>query len=212
MLTEVKGQLRIGVSVGMGHDIIKPVLGQFMRQYPAVNLQLNLLNSRVDLIEEGYDLVIRIGELEDSRLVARQLGKVSRKIYASPDYIKQHGEIKSIEQLSQAKFLLMSSIQHNERLLLTSKEKQHQLSVIPRMLVDDFLILKQMIIDGLGVAIIPDYMCEHELANGKLTQLLPNWGMLDVNVYALYPKHRLNVPKVKAFLDFIQTVFTQRLT
>jgi DNA-binding transcriptional LysR family regulator len=211
LLTEVKGQLRIGVSVGMGHDIIKPVLGQFMRQYPALNLQLNLLNSRVDLIEEGYDLVIRIGELEDSRLVAKRLGKVARKIYTSPDYVKQHGEIKSIEQLSKASFLLMSSIQHNERLLLTSKEKQHELTVMPRMLVDDFLILKQMIIEGLGVSIMPDYMCEHELANAKLIQLLPSWGMLDVNVYALYPKHRLNVPKVKAFLDFIQTVFKQRL-
>jgi DNA-binding transcriptional LysR family regulator len=211
LLTEVKGQLRIGVSVGMGHDIIKPVLGQFMRQYPALNLQLNLLNNRVDLIEEGYDLVIRIGELEDSRLVAKRLGKVARKIYTSPDYVKQHGEIKSIEQLSKASFLLMSSIQHNERLLLTSKEKQHELRVLPRMLVDDFLILKQMIIEGLGVAIIPDYMCEHELANGTLIQLLPNWGMPEVNVYALYPKHRLNVPKVKAFLDFIQTVFKQRL-
>jgi DNA-binding transcriptional LysR family regulator len=211
LLTEVKGQLRIGVSVGMGHDIIKPVLGQFMRQYPALNLQLNLLNSRVDLIEEGYDLVIRIGELEDSRLVAKRLGKVARKIYTSPDYVKQHGEIKSIEQLSKASFLLMSSIQNNERLLLTSKEKQHELTVMPRMLVDDFLILKQMIIEGLGVSIMPDYMCEHELANAKLIQLLPSWGMLDVNVYALYPKHRLNVPKVKAFLDFIQTVFKQRL-
>jgi DNA-binding transcriptional LysR family regulator len=211
LLTEVKGQLRIGVSVGMGHDIIKPVLGQFMRQYPALNLQLNLLNSRVDLIEEGYDLVIRIGELEDSRLVAKRLGKVARKIYTSPDYVKQHGEIKSIEQLSKASFLLMSSIQNNERLLLTSKEKQHELTVMPRMLVDDFLILKQMIIEGLGVSIMPDYMCEHELANAKLIQLLPSWGMLDVNVYALYPKHRLNVPKVKVFLDFIQTVFKQRL-
>jgi DNA-binding transcriptional LysR family regulator len=211
LLTEVKGQLRIGVSVGMGHDIIKPVLGQFMRQYPALNLQLNLLNNRVDLIEEGYDLVIRIGELEDSRLVAKRLGKVARKIYTSPDYVKQHGEIKSIEQLSKASFLLMSSIQHNERLLLTSKEKQHELTVMPRMLVDDFLILKQMIIEGLGVSIMPDYMCEHELANAKLIHLLPSWGMLDVNVYALYPKHRLNVPKVKVFLDFIQTVFKQRL-
>ena len=68
-----------------------------------------------------------------------------------------------------------------------------------------------MTVEGLGVAIIPDYMCEQELASGKLIQLLPNWGMPEVNVYALYPKHRLNVPKVKAFLDFIQTVFKQRL-
>jgi DNA-binding transcriptional LysR family regulator len=211
LLTEVKGQLRIGVSVGMGHEIIKPVLGHFMRQNPGVNLQLNLLNSRVDLIEEGYDLVIRIGELEDSRLLAKRLGKVARKVYASPNYMQQHGEIKSIEQLSQADFLMMSSIQSNERLLLISKEKQHEFRVMPRMLIDDFSVLKQMVIEGLGVAIIPGYMCEQELACGKLMQVLPNWGMSDVNVYALYPKHRLNVPKVKAFLDFIQKVFKQRL-
>lgn len=212
ILKEVKGQLRIGVSVGMGHEIIKPVLGQFMRQNPAINLQLNLLNSRVDLIEEGYDLVIRIGELVDSRLIAKRLGKICRRVYASPDYMKHHGEITSIEQLSHTNFLLMSSIQSNRRLLLTSQEKQYEFSVIPRMLIDDFLILKQMVIEGLGVAIIPDYMCEHELDNGKLIQVLPNWGMPEVAVYALYPKHRLNVPKVKAFLDFIQTVFKQRLT
>ena len=210
-LNEVQGPLRIGVSVSMGHDIIKPVLGQFMRQYPAVNLQLNLLNSRVDLIDEGYDLVIRIGELEDSRLIAKRLGKVTRKIYTSSDYMKRYGEIKSIQQLSQANFLLMSSIQNNDRLLLTSKEKQHEFKVLPSMLVDDFLILKQMTIEGLGVAIIPSYMCETELANGKLIQVLPNWNMPEVNVYALYPKHRLSVPKVKVFLDFIQEVFKQRL-
>ena len=210
-LNEVQGPLRIGVSVSMGHDIIKPVLGQFMRQYPAVNLQLNLLNSRVDLIDEGYDLVIRIGELEDSRLIAKRLGKVTRKIYTSSNYMKRYGEIKSIQQLSQANFLLMSSIQNNDRLLLTSKEKQHEFRVLPGMLVDDFLILKQMTIEGLGVAIIPSYMCETELANGKLIQVLPNWNMPEVNVYALYPKHRLSVPKVKVFLDFIQEVFKQRL-
>jgi LysR family transcriptional regulator AphB len=210
-LGEIKGQLRIGVSVGMGHEILKPVLGQFMRQNPAINLQLSLLNKRVDLIEEGYDLVIRIGELADSRLVAKRLGKVGRRIYASPNYMKNNGEINSIEQLSQANFLLMSSIQDSGRLLLTSKEKQYELSVKPRMLVDDFLILKQMVAEGLGVAIIPDYMCEHEVASRTLVQILPDWGMPNVDVYALYPKHRLNLPKVKAFVDFIETVFKQRL-
>jgi LysR family transcriptional regulator AphB len=211
-LTEVKGQLRIGVSVGMGHEILKPVLAQFMLENPAVNLQLNLLNSRVDLIEEGYDLVIRIGELSDSRLIAKRLGKVARKIYTSPTYVQKHNEIKSIEDLNELDFLLMTSIQYTEHLLLTSKAIQYELNIKPRMLIDDFLILKQMIIEGLGVSIIPDYMCEHELENGKLIQVLPNWGMPDVDVYALYPKHRLNLPKVKAFLDFIQKVFKERLS
>ena len=210
-LKEIKGQLRIGVSVGMGHEIIKPVLGQFMRQNPAINLQLSLLNNRVDLIDEGYDLVIRIGELADSRLIAKRLGKVSRKLYASSRYIKQYGEIKSIDQLNHMSFLLMSNIQNTEQVLLTTKEKQFELGVKPRMLVDDFLILKQMAKEDLGVAILPAYMCEHEVANGKLVPILPNWGMPDVDVYALYPKHRLNLPKVRAFVDFIQAVFNQRL-
>jgi LysR family transcriptional regulator AphB len=210
-LNEVKGQLKIGVSVGMGHEIIKPVLGQFLRQHSAVNLELSLLNSHVDLIEEGYDLVIRIGEMADSRLFAKRLGIVGRKIFASPEYMKHHGEIKLIEELRHADFLLMSSIQGSGLILLTSKEKQHELKVKPRMLVDDFLILKQMAIEGLGVAIIPDYMCEHEVADGDLVQVLANWGMADVAVYALYPKHRLNLPKVKVFVDFIQAVFKGRL-
>jgi LysR family transcriptional regulator AphB len=210
-LNEVKGQLKIGVSVGMGHEIIKPVLGQFLRQHSAVNLELSLLNSHVDLIEEGYDLVIRIGEMADSRLFAKRLGIVGRKIFASPEYIKHHGEIKLIEELRHADFLLMSSIQGSGQILLTSKEKQHELKVKPRVLVDDFLILKQMAIEGLGVAIIPDYMCEHEVADGDLVQVLANWGMADVAVYALYPKHRLNLPKVKVFVNFIQAVFKERL-
>lgn len=210
-LNEVKGQLKIGVSVGMGHEIIKPVLGQFLRQHSAVNLELSLLNSHVDLIEEGYDLVIRIGEMADSRLFAKRLGIVGRKIFASPEYMKHHGEIKLIEELRHADFLLMSSIQGSGLILLTSKEKQHELKVKPRVLVDDFLILKQMAIEGLGVAIIPDYMCEHEVADGDLVQVLANWGMADVAVYALYPKHRLNLPKVKVFVDFIQAVFKGRL-
>jgi LysR family transcriptional regulator AphB len=210
-LNEVKGQLKIGVSVGMGHEIIKPVLGQFLRQHSAVNLELSLLNSHVDLIEEGYDLVIRIGEMADSRLFAKRLGIVGRKIFASPEYMKHHGEIKLIEELRHADFLLMSSIQGSGLILLTSKEKQHELKVKPRMLVDDFLILKQMAIEGLGVAIIPDYMCEHEVADGDLVQVLANWGMADVAVYALYPKHRLKLPKVKVFVDFIQAVFKERL-
>lgn len=211
MLNKVEGSLRIGASVGMGHDILKPVLGQFMRQYPAINLQLNLLNRRVDLIEEGFDLVIRIGELEDSRLIAKRLGKVARKVYASPQYLKQHGAIKSVSELEQHDFLLMSSVQHSSDLLLTSGNKECRLKLTAKMLIDDFLILKQMASEGIGLAIIPSYMCQQELARGELVEVLPEWGMSKVDVFALYPKHRLNIPKVKAFADFIQTVFKQRL-
>jgi len=211
MLDTVEGRLRIGASVGIGHEILKPVLGQFMQQYPAVCLQLDLLNRRVDLIEEGFDLVIRIGELEDSRLVAKRLGKISRKIFASPEYLKRCGEVHSVKQLEQHDFLLMRNVQKSTGLLIVSGKKECELQLVPKMLIDDFSILKQMVVDGVGLAIIPDYMCQQELARGELVEVLPAWGMPEVDVFALYPKHRLNIPKVKVFVDFIQTVFKQRL-
>ena len=211
ILNKVEGQLRIGASVGIGHEVLKPVLGQFMRQYPQINLQLNLLNRRVDLIEEGFDLVIRIGALEDSRLIAKRLGQVSRKIYVSPEYLQRRGTIMSIELLDQYDFLLMSSVQNDGRVALKSGKKQRVFRVTPKMLVDDFLILKQMAIEGVGIAIIPDYMCHQEVKAGSLIPLFEDWGMPDVEVYTLYPRHRSNIPRVKVFLEYIQEVFAERL-
>jgi len=211
ILNKVEGQLRIGISVGMGHEILKPVLGKFMLQYPNIKLQLNLLNRRVDVIEEGFDLVIRIGELDDSRLIAKRLGRINRTLYASPDYLTHHNPVTSPSQLTQYDFLFMNSAQNNNHLLLTSGKKQYDVQVIPKMEIDDFLILKQMVIEGVGVAIIPDYMCQQALHEKTLTRVLPNWGMPEIDVYALYPKNRLNIPKVKAFMDFIQAAFIQKL-
>jgi LysR family transcriptional regulator AphB len=97
-------------------------------------------------------------------------------------------------------------------MLLVSKAKQYELNVTPRMLVNDFFVLKQMVVEGLGAAIIPDYMCGQELGSRELIEMLPSWGILDVDVYALYPKYRANVPKVKVFLEFLKIVFAKRLT
>lgn len=212
ILNKVEGHLRISSSVGLGHEILKPVLGQFMFQYPDINLQLDLLNRRVDLIEEGFDLVIRIGKLEDSRLIAKRLGSITRNIYASQDYLARHGHIESLAQLGQCDILMMSGAQYCGRLLLESGKKQHVFNLTPKVVVDDYAVLKQMVVEGLGAAVIPNYMCQQELENGELVQILPDWGMPAADVYVLYPKLRLNIPKVKVFMDFIQEVFNKRLT
>ena len=212
VLNEVRGQLRIGASVGIGHEILKPTLGAFMHRYPDIDLQLNLLNRRVDLIEEGFDLVIRIGQLEDSRLIAKRLGSISRKLYVSPDYLEKHGPINHINDINNCHFLLMSNVHGSGKFILQNVNKQKEFNVTPKLLVDDFLLLKQMVTDGLGMAILPDYMCSAAVKNKQLMQVLPEWGMADVEVYALYPKHRLKIPKVAAFVEYIQETFKQRLS
>jgi len=197
------GELKIGASVATGQQILRPALGKFMHQYPELKVQLNLVNRRVDFIEEGFDVVIRIGQLKDSMLIAKKLGTVTRKLFASPAYIAKQGKPELVEQLTKHQLLIMNAINNDTKLNL--KTKQGALFLVdcqPRLLVDDFVMLKQAIIDGLGIGVLPEYMVKNEIATGQLVNILPDWGMEAVDVYALYPKHRAKIPKVKAFLEF----------
>ncbi len=212
ILHSYKGQLKIGASVATGQQILKPALAKFMHQYPEINIQLNLVNRRVDFIEEGFDVVIRIGQLNDSNLLAKKLGTVARKLFASPAYLAQQGKPNKVTQLVDHHLLIMNPMNNTPKLDLVSSENEHFiLDSKPRLLVDDFAILKQSIIDGLGIAVLPDYMGREELASGRLVNILPDWGLKAVDIYALYPRHRAKIPKVRAFLDFVAALYGEAL-
>ena len=212
ILHSYKGTLKVGASVATGQQILRPSLAKFMLQYPDLKVQLNLVNRRVDFIEEGFDVVIRIGQLDDSMLVARKLGCVTRKLFASPAYLAQQGVPQNIEQLAEHQLLLMNPINNDLRLnLVSSQGEDYSLNCQPRLLVDDFAILKQSLIDGLGIAILPDYMSQEDEIAGRLVNILPEWGMTSLDVFALYPRSRAKIPKVRAFLDFITKLYSDAL-
>ena len=175
-----------------------------MHQYPDINIQLNLVNRRVDFIEEGFDVVIRIGHLEDSMLIAKKLGTVTRKIFTSPNYLKKITAPERPEQLREHNVLVMNALNNDSRLQLQSSSRESfTLDCPPKLLVDDFVILKQAIIDGLGIAVLPEYMVKDEVSKGELINILPEWGMKDLDVYALYPRNRSKIPKSESLLfDF----------
>jgi LysR family transcriptional regulator AphB len=207
-----KGNLKVGTSVATGQQILKPALAGFMHKYPELTVQLNLTNRRVDFIEEGYDVVIRVGKLADSLLIAKKLGTVSRRIFASPAYIAKHGKPNSVEQLINHQFLIMNPINNDLKLaLISSKNDDYILNCKPRLVVDDFAVLKQSIVDGLGIAVLPEYMGREEVTSGKLVKILPDWGMTDVDIYALYPRNRAKIPKVREFLHFVTELYTDAL-
>ena len=212
LLHSYKGDLKIGASVATGQLILKPALAKFMHQYPELKVQLNLVNRRVDFIEEGFDVVIRIGQLNDSSLIAKKLGTVSRKLFASPAYLNQQSKPKTIEQLSEHQLLIMNPTNNDLKLnLISTQGERYTTNGKPRLLVDDFAILTQSIIDGLGIAVLPDYMSHEAVSTGKLVNILPNWGMSDIDIYALYPRNRAKIPKVKAFLDFVVELYDKAL-
>jgi len=212
ILHSYKGEIKVGASVASGQQILRPALAKFMHQYPELKVQLNLVNRRVDFIEEGFDVVIRIGQLNDSMLIAKKLGTITRKLFASPTYLAQQGKPKTVEQLIAHQLLVMNPTNNEPKLnLISSQGKNFTLNCKPRLLVDDFAIIKQSLIDGLGIAVLPDYMSREEVATGKLVNILPNWGMEEVDVYALYPRNRLKIPKVKAFLNFVVQLYGDAL-
>ena len=116
------GELKIGASVATGQQILKPALGKFLHQYPDLKVQLNLVNRRVDFIEEGFDVVIRIGKLKDSTLIAKKLGTVTRKLFASPNYLAQHGQLQNVEQLSSHQLLIMNAVNNDIKQQLESQK------------------------------------------------------------------------------------------
>lgn len=211
VLHQYRGDLKVGASVTIGQQMLKPLVSAFLRAYPELNLQLVLQNQRVDLIEGGYDIVIRVGELEDSRLVAKRLVTASFSLYASTSYQREKGLPKQIDELKQYDFLLMSRLAQRDTVALYNDQTEYLLTHKPKLSVDDFSIIKQSVMDGLGISVLPDYMCKKELASGELIKVLPGWGLKPVDIFALYPKHRLKVPKVKVFLDYLTTEFKKHI-
>ncbi len=212
ILQSYQGDLKIGASVASGQQILRPALAEFMHQYPDLNVQLKLVNRRVDFIEEGYDVVIRIGQLEDSLLVAKKLGTVTRKLFASPEYLAKNGKPMTIAQLTDHQLLIMNPINNETKLnLLSTRNEQVKIQGNPRLLVDDFVMLKQAIVDGLGIAVLPEYMAHNGIRAGELVNILPDWGQENVDVYVLYPRNRAKIPKVKAFIEFATKLYSKAL-
>jgi len=203
-----KGNLKVGASVATGQHILRPSLAKFMHQYPDISIQLNLINRRIDFIEEGFDVVIRIGKLNDSLLIAKKLGTVTRRLFASPEYIAKHGKPSTIEQLTQHQLLIMNPVNNDAKLTLVSaKNEEHTINCKPRLLVNDFSVLKQSIVDGAGIGVLPEYLAREEVASGMLVTFLPDWSMTNIDIYALYPRNRAKIPKVRAFLDFVTKLY-----
>lgn len=215
ILEAYKGEIRVGTSVSIGNEIIRPELAAFLKHYPEITIDLRLVNQRVELIEGGYDMLIRVGKLEDSRLVAKHLGTAERYIYASPNYLAQRGTPSLLSDLNEHDLLLMPRLAHFNKMSFQScrhSNKVEELIVSPKLSVEEFSILKQVAIEAEGVAILPSYMCHDEVASGQLVRILVDWKMPAVDIYALYPRHRVKIPKVKAFLEHISQTFAKRLS
>jgi len=198
------GKLKICASVSIGQNILAPRLAKFQQLLPEIELDLQLLNRRIDLIEEGFDLAIRVGELEDSALISKRLFDVELHLYASPNYLANSSHaLKQPADLLQHSCLHMNANEEQLKWQLVDGEKKQAIETRPSFSSNDFSTLRQLAIDECGIALLPDYLCQQQIKDKTLVRVLDTWVGRRVNVNAVYPNRKSMTPKLRAMLDFL---------
>lgn len=201
-----RGLLRVSAPVMMAETIIAPLIAPFLMRYPEITLELLAVNRSVDLLDENFDVMIRSHSepLEDSGLYRKLLGKLQYVLVASPALIASLSAPPSVEQLSGLPTLLRKTPWSGEQWeLIHPQHGNLKISLTPRMVSNNLLVLCQAASDGLGIALLPHIACAQGIAEGKLQHLLPEWHTPPSSISALYASHKGQSPVLRVFLDFL---------
>lgn len=211
-----RGTLRLNTGVVFGRLHIAPALPEFLRRYPEIIIDLTLTDNYVDLVEEGADLAIRIGELRDSALIARKLAPNRRIICASPAYFEAHGRPEKPTDLCQHNCLAYK-YQAGGKLawrLRAPDGEDHTLAVEGNLYVNNADALHAAALEGLGIVILPSWVVGPDIQAGKLCNAFPGWQVtptaMDTAIYAVYPHNRHLSPRVRAFIDYLVEIIGPR--
>jgi DNA-binding transcriptional LysR family regulator len=198
-----RGRLR--VSLPLVSSLVLRVLGEFMKTYPEIELELDFTERMVDVIEEGFDAVVRTGELNDSRLTARKLGKYRSLLVASPAYLSQHGLPTVPSDLLQHRCLHYRFVHSGKLepwcLRLAPQEPELQLPV--SMACNNIETRVCFALQGLGIANLPDFSIRELLATGQLQSVLDDYVTREGTFYILWPASKHPSPKVRVLVDFL---------
>jgi LysR family transcriptional regulator AphB len=204
-----RGNLRITMPVEIGMKFMGRVVAEFMLRYPDVSIEVELSGRMVNLVEEGFDLALRIGEFRDSSLVARRLGNLSGHFYASPAYLGRYGAPKKPADLSAHEVILFMQPKENTvQLFRQSLREERQgegckLTVTGRLTVNNASMACEAAVSGMGLALMPAFLCAEAVAAGQLIQVLPEYRVCHGGLYAMYPSREHMPVALRTFLDFL---------
>ena len=204
--TEPRGTIRVVCPVTLAQTVLGNVLPIYLARHPQVQVDMEVNNRVVDLVEEGVDVALRVRlTLEESgSLVVKRLDSARSVLVASPELLARQGTPHSVEEAGRLDSVAMSATDGVVSIQLMKAEGvEATLQYRPRLIADDLLTLKLAVIGGTGMCLLPDYMCEDELRDGRLVQLLPEWTRPVGVVHAVFPSRRGLSPAVRSFLDFL---------
>lgn len=203
----VQGPLNVVLPLEVGHQILAPYIHSFLHKYPDVHINLELSNREVDIIGEGIDLYAQVGELQDSNLISRYLGGCDRILVASPGYLRKFGDIKNHQDLKPP-HQMIKVFNKAARYIpkwspIVEGDKSIDIELPCQLSVNTITVCEEACIDGLGVAVLPEFICKRNIQAGKLIHLLPDYKMPVVSVHLIYADRQLMPKRKKLFIDFL---------
>lgn len=196
------GHLTVTASVTLGRSILPPVVTGFLKEHSRVTARVLLLDRVVNLIEEGIDVAVRIGELPDSTLIARHVGDVRRMLVASPGYLAKRGTPKIAADLKLHSIIAFTALMPNNEWTYIGERGVHRITLQPRFEINDATAAIAAAEAGSGITNALSYMVAKSIREGRLTPVLSSLCPPPVPVQLVYPVSRLVAPKVRAFIDY----------
>lgn len=205
-----RGLLRVNAPVSFSEQHLAPCIADYRRQYPDVQIDLVVNDRVIDLIEEGFDLAVRIGRLKDSSLIARRLAPAHIVLAASPAYLAARGTPEKPEDLIRHDCLRYAYSDERDEWRFEGKGQARTIRVKGPFSSNNGMILMQAAIDGQGIAALPTFIIGHALRDGRLVEILARHKPQDRAIYAVFPANRHLSPKVRSFVDFLVARFSGR--
>jgi DNA-binding transcriptional LysR family regulator len=203
---EPRGLIRVSCPMTLSLTTVAPLVARFLAEHPRVRINYEVTNRRVDVIEEGFDVAIRVRPppLESSDLVMKVLGESVLLLVGSPALLDRRGRPQTPADLARFESLglNLASGEHAWRLTSASgsvEEVSHQ----PRLVTDEMVALRQSALDGVGIVQLPDYIVAEDIARGSVEVLLPDWTAPKGIIHAVFPSRRGLLPAVRQFIDFL---------
>jgi DNA-binding transcriptional LysR family regulator len=205
------GRLRVSMPSDFANLLLADTLAAFIALYPAIQLELDLSPRRVDLLGESFDVVLRIGNLpDDASLAARRLAVFSLGLYASPNYLAEHGEPVDPDDLARHAAIRMLQANGEPAPWTLAKGEQRWQGIPPgRASANAPELLIRLACAGAGIAAVPDYFAAPDVRRGALRRVLPGWCLPSTTAWAVFPERKLMPVKTRVFIDMLQTALAQ---
>ena len=205
--TRIEGTLKMTAPLSFGLMHLNDVIDEYANQHPELKFELDFSDRHTDLIEEGFELAIRIRELQDSSYQAKRLALIRYALCASPEYLERMGTPKTFDDLSEHEFLQYGMSKSSTIELIDEQGKKQQVAVNGKIKANNGDFLREMAVKGHGIAFLPTFITYQALISGELVPILQQYQLPTLNAYAVYPKNRFLSQRCRYLIDFIAERF-----